>query len=83
MGIERYTASVVYDRLQQDIPRDELIQALYWIALHPADGDDSAVDQLWALHLSNSRPDMIQARDRVALYAVKLLGRLTGHIKPS
>jgi ABC-type transport system involved in cytochrome c biogenesis permease component len=83
LPIERYIARVVFDRMQEDIPKDQLIQALYWIALHPADGDETAVDQLWALHLGNGRPDMLQARDRVALYAVKLLGRLTGHIKPA
>ncbi|MEP6914190.1 MAG: ABC transporter permease [Acidobacteriota bacterium] len=81
LPIERYIASVVYDRMQEDIPKDQLIQVLYWIALHPAEGDESAVDQLWALHVGNGRPDMGEARDRVALYAVKLLGRLTGHIK--
>jgi hypothetical protein len=81
LPIERYIATVVFERMQEDIPKDQLVQALYWIALHPADGDDTAVDQLWALHLPNERPDMMQVRDRVALYAVKLLGRVTGHIK--
>jgi hypothetical protein len=81
LPIERYIATVVFERMQEDIPKEQLIQVLYWIALHPADGDDAAVDQLWALHLPNERPDMMQVRDRVALYAVKLLGRVTGHIK--
>jgi hypothetical protein len=81
LPIERFIASVVFERMQEDIPKDQLVQVLYWIALHPADGDDTAVDQLWALHLPSERPDMMQVRDRVALYAVKLLGRLTGHIK--
>jgi hypothetical protein len=81
LPIERYIASVVFERMQEDIPKQQLIQVLYWIALHPGDGDDIAVDQLWALHLPNERPDMMQVRDRVALYAVKLLGRVTGRIK--
>jgi hypothetical protein len=80
MPLERYVPRVIYERLEDDIPKDQLIQILYWIALHPGDGDESAVDQLWALHLGNGRPDMGQARERAAVYAVKLLGRLTGKI---
>jgi hypothetical protein len=81
LPMERYIARVVFERMQEDIPKEQLVQVLYWIALHPADGDDSAVDQLWALRVGHGRPDMMQTRDRVALYAVKLLGRVTGHIK--
>ena len=44
MPIERFATYAVYERLQQDIPKDQLIKILYWIALHPADGDDKAVD---------------------------------------
>ena len=78
--IERFVASVVFDRLRQDVPKADLMKALYWIALHPMDGDDSAIDQLPALGFENRPVDPGQARERVALYAVKLLGRLTGAI---
>jgi ABC-type transport system involved in cytochrome c biogenesis permease component len=79
--VERHMPHVVYERLQEDIPKDQLIQILYWIALHPS-GDDSALDQMWALRLGNGPSDAEQARERMALYGVKLLGRLTGKIVP-
>ena len=80
--MERFIAQVVYERLQEDIPKDQLIQILYWIALHPNEGNDSALDQMWALRLGNGPSDIDQVRERTALYAVKLLGRLTGKIVP-
>jgi hypothetical protein len=79
---ERFMAQVVYDRLQEDVPKDQLIQILYWIALHPNGGDDAALDQMWALRLGNGPSDTEQVRERAAFYAVKLLGRLTGKIVP-
>ena len=79
--LERFTPWAVYERLQADVPQDTLIKILYWIALHPGDGDDKAVDELYLLGLGNGPSDMDQTRDRVALYGVKLLGRLLGKIK--
>ena len=80
--IERFIAHVVFERLQEDVPKDQLIQILYWIALHPNGGDDAALDQMWALRLGNGPSDTDQTRERAAFYAVKLLGRLTGKIVP-
>jgi hypothetical protein len=80
MPIERFAPAAVYDRLQEDIPKDQLVKVLYWIALHPNDGDDKAVDQLWALRFPNGAVDMQQTRERTAIYAVKLLGRLLGKL---
>jgi hypothetical protein len=79
--VERHMPHVVYERLQEEFSKDQLIQLLYWIALHPS-GDDSALDQMWALRLGNGPSDAEQARERMALYGVKLLGRLTGKIVP-
>jgi hypothetical protein len=81
--LERYLPHVVYERLQADFPKEQLIQLLYWIALHPNDGDESALDQLQDLGLENGPPDTSQVRERVAYYGVKLLGRLVGKIPPS
>jgi len=78
--LERFVPLVVFDHLQQHIPKEDLVKILYWIALHPDQGDDSAVDQLRALKLGNGPGDMQQARERAALYAVKLLGRMTGKL---
>jgi hypothetical protein len=71
---------VVFERLQQDMPKDQLIKVLYWIALHPTDGDDNAIKDLWALKFSNDAVDPQQARERAAIYGVKLLGRLLGKL---
>ncbi|MDQ3212596.1 MAG: ABC transporter permease [Acidobacteriota bacterium] len=78
--LERFAAALVFEQLEQDIPKDDLMKVLYWIALHPMDGDDSAIDQLPALGFENRPVDPEQVRERAALYAVKLLGRLTGAI---
>ncbi len=81
--IERFVPLEIYDRLEQDVPREQLIQALFWVALHPMDGDDSAIEQLPILGLNYGGVDVEETRNRAAFYAVKLLGRLTGKIKPS
>ena len=80
--LERFVPLVVYERIQEDIPKEDLIKILYWIATHPFDGDDKAVDELRPLGLFNGPADMEQTRGRSSVYAVKLLGRITGHIKP-
>jgi len=79
--LEKFIPLVVYDHIQTEIPRDDLIKILYWIALHPFEGDDSAVDQLRPLGLNSGPADMETTRDRLSVYAVKLLGRITGKIK--
>jgi len=79
--LERYVAHVVFERLQGDVPKDDLIKLLYWVATHPNGGDDSAVDDLRSAGLKVNGPsDMDQTRERVMLYALKLLGRLVGKI---
>ena len=81
MPIERYLPHVVFERLQADVPKDDLAKILYWIATHPMGGDDSAVDDLRSAGLNLAGPsDIDQARERVMLYALKLLGRVTGKI---
>ena len=80
--IERFVPLEVYDRLEQDVPREQLIQALFWVALHPLDGDHAAIEQLPILGLNYGAVDVEETRNRAAFYAVKLLGRLTGRIKP-
>lgn len=78
--IERFVPWIVYERLQEDIPEEQLIQLLYWVAQHPNEGTDTAVDNLWRLGLGNGPEDMETTRKRVSFYALKLLGRLTGKI---
>jgi ABC-type transport system involved in cytochrome c biogenesis permease component len=81
MEIERYVPLVIFDQIQQDVPKDDLIKILYWIALHPYEGDDKAVDDLRVLGIGNGPSDMEEVRNRCGIYAVKLLGRLIGKIK--
>jgi hypothetical protein len=79
--LERYLPHVVFERLQGDVPKGDLIKILFWVATHPAGGDDSAVDDLRSAGLNVNGPgDMEQTRERVMLYALKLLGRLVGKI---
>ena len=81
MPVERYLPHIVFERLQGDVPKGDLIKILFWVATHPMGGDDSAVDDLRSAGLAVSGPgDIEQARERVMLYALKLLGRLTGKI---
>jgi hypothetical protein len=79
--IERFVPHIVFERLQAVMPKDDLIRILYWIALHPAEGDDDALDDLHSLGLGNGPSDTEEVRARTAIYAVKLLGRLMGKIQ--
>ena len=80
MPLERYLPLVVFERLQEAVPKDQLIKILYWIALHPMDGDDQALDDLAGVGLENRAADISEVRNRSAIYGVKLLGRLTGKL---
>lgn len=77
--MERFIPRLVFARLQAVIPPRDLPKVLYWIAMHPDDGDDSAIRQLGALGLPEVSGPTKPVRGRIMLYAFKLLGRLTGH----
>lgn len=79
--IEGFIPGIVLERMLTDYPKNELIKLLYWVGMHPEEGDASATMQLTPLGLSNSG-NTDEARGRVQNYALKLLGRLTGKIKP-
>jgi hypothetical protein len=78
MPTESVVPLIIFDRIQQDISAEDLPKILFWIAVHPDDGADSAVDQMGPLGISNGPGDMQEVRTRAAYYAVKLLGRITG-----
>ena len=80
MDVERYVPAVIFARLQTEIPSSTLIKILYWIAVHPFDGDDQAAADLSLLGLPRSSVDSAEMRARAAVYGVKLLGRLVGRI---
>jgi hypothetical protein len=78
--LESYVPLVVFEKLKQEIPKDDLIRILYWIAMHPAEGEDRAARQLRPLGLGDAPADMEAVRERVTFYSLKLLGRLIGKI---
>jgi ABC-type polysaccharide/polyol phosphate export permease len=78
--LESYVPLVVFDRLRQILPKNDLIKILYWVAVHPSGGDDKAANQLQPLGLGNAPGDMQTVRERVTFYSLKLLGRLIGKI---
>ena len=80
--VERFVPRLVFARLQAVIPPRDLPKILYWIAMHPDDGDDAAIHQLGAFGLPNISGPAKPVRGRIMLYAFKLLGRLSGHIPP-
>lgn len=80
--VERFVPRLVLARLQAVIPPRDLPKILYWIAMHPDDGDDAAIHQLQAFGLPDVTGPTKSVRGRIMLYAFKFLGRLTGHIPP-
>ena len=82
LDIERDVPLVVFEHLQQKMPKEQLVKVLYWIATHRSDGDLDAVDELAGACLDVQPPDDVELiRERIAVYAMKLLGRITGQIK--
>jgi ABC-2 type transport system permease protein len=79
LPIEPYVPLVIFNRLQVEIGREELIQVLYRIAIDPYGGEHDALGDLDAFGLSRIG-DVQAVRDRAAVYAVKLLGRLIGRL---
>jgi hypothetical protein len=79
--LEAYLPTIVFRRLLDASPREELIKVLYWIAIHPEGGTLLSLEDARGLELKGIPTDEEEIRNRVAIYAVKLLGRLTGHIK--
>lgn len=69
----------IFERLKKDVPKAQLIKAAAWIVLKPDEGKAliSAPD-LGAEGESNEG----LVRERSALYAKKLLGRLLGKLPP-
>jgi hypothetical protein len=80
LDIERWVPWYVFDQITQQVPRDDLVKILYWIACTPDRGANPAVDDMRALGLPGMPADLEEVRNRAAIYGVKLLGRLLGKI---
>lgn len=81
--VERFLPYIVLDRLQQEVAAEDLPRILFWIAMHPDEGDDAAISEIEQLGLPGVTGTRKAIRGRVMLYAFKFLGRLTGDIPTS
>ena len=81
LDVERFVPWYVFDQIVQEIPKDDLVKILYWIACTPDRGADPAAEDMRALGLPGLPGDMEEVRNRAAIYGVKLLGRVLGKIK--
>ena len=82
-AIESLVPLVVFDLLQREFPREDLIKLLYWVAMTPDEGDPPAVDQLSLVCLdAYGSVNLDELRVRTSVYAAKLLGRMIGFIVP-
>jgi hypothetical protein len=81
LTIERWVPGVVFTHLRADFVRDDLVRILYWIATHPDEGSLPSLANLRGVCLDvGGKEDRAAYRDRIRIYALKLLGRLTGAI---
>jgi hypothetical protein len=80
--LEPFVPRVVLDRLRKDYPRDQLVRLLAWIATHPDEGTIDAADRVAdaCVPLRGGVTDRALVRERVGIYARKMLGRVTGRI---
>jgi hypothetical protein len=72
---EKFVPLIVFDQLQSDLPKSDLVKILTWIALHPEEG--SLVESTIPLGVDVTIEDADQIRERTFLYAVKFVARLT------
>ena len=73
--VERFVPAIVLARLEQEMPRDQLVRVLTWIVQHPDDGE--AITDLSALGIEGVGSEYY-VRERVKWYAMKFVAKLTG-----
>jgi ABC-2 type transport system permease protein len=74
--LERHLPWLVFDRLRQTIPPQDLPRILFWISQHPDEGSDAAVERLGALGLPEVSGPTDRVRERTMIYALKFLQRI-------
>ena len=79
---EPYVPLLVFDRIRQEMGQQELVQILYLIASDWDGGEDAALGDLSVFGLDDRAIDVEKVRNRAAIYAVKLLGRIIGRLSP-
>ena len=75
--LERFLPYAVFDQIQRAVPSDDLPKILYFIALHPSDGDDSASRRMAPFNLPDAPRDTRALRNRAMIYSFKFLARLS------
>jgi ABC-2 type transport system permease protein len=73
--VEKFVPRVIFDQLQRNFPKDDLVKILAWIVMHPEDG--SLVESTTTLGVDVTIEDADQIRERTVFYAIKLIARLT------
>jgi ABC-2 type transport system permease protein len=76
LPVERYLPPIVFERLQEAYPKEKLVKALIWIAMHPEEGQ--VIATIEELGIEGEAGDLTQVRERMYFYALKFLVRLTG-----
>jgi hypothetical protein len=74
--VERFLPAIVLEHLSATYPKAKLIKILTWIAQHPEDGP--VLDTIGELGIEGVAGDPFQVRERVYLYSLKFILRLTG-----
>ncbi len=73
---ENYLPRIVLVRLLDNYPKATLVKILTWIAQHPGEG--TMIDDISDIGVPARAEDPGMVRDRVYLYAIKFVARLTG-----
>jgi len=75
---EGETAYMIFDKLKSEVDKDELIKACAWFVLKPDEG--KCVTKIPELAWDDEVVGEDEIRERAAMYAKKLLGRLVGKL---
>jgi len=79
MEYEGVTPKILFDRMKKEIPKAELIKAVAYVALKPDEG--TVIDKCKDLDIDDGAAED-RVRERLGVYAKKVLGRLLGKLPP-
>ncbi len=72
---ERFVPVIVLQQLLDTYPKAKLIKLLTWVAAHPAEG--TVIEDITILGIPATAGDPDLVRERVTIYAIKFVARLT------
>lgn len=76
--LERFLPQTVLVHMLSEFPPDELAQLVCWVALHPDEGELSALEDPLLLNLGAAGVDREEVRTRTYYYGVKLTRWIVG-----